>query len=78
MLKMNKHPSTFHNFEPARSVLIIMHLKMELSSELRTIIKLVLSRESFFPKYTVIPKLKKNPVKFKHALKGRDRVLSYI
>jgi hypothetical protein len=42
------------------------------------IIKLVLIKEIAFPKYTVIPKHRKNPVKFKHALKGLERVLSYI
>jgi hypothetical protein len=53
---------------------MIMHI--ELSIALRMIIRPVLIREIDSPKYTVIPKHKKNPVKFKLALKGLERFLS--
>jgi hypothetical protein len=76
MPKNNKHPKTFSNFEPAPRGLINMIMHMEVSIALRMIITLVLIREIDSPKYTVIPKDKKKPVKFKPALKGLERFLS--
>jgi hypothetical protein len=74
--KNNKTPRSLINFDPDPKVFTKTIMQMEEVTELSIMITPVLMREISLPKYTVIDKTRKNPVKARTALIGREMSLS--